>query len=104
MGVDAGVALANAPARCHMRSVGKFIGSASARLAVTNEMFAEEVYHARVQVSVQPPVEVHRIVDAYARYGSHKLRRARCQDREMAGWHNMNLRFARQAFRDARSP
>jgi len=55
MGVDAGVALANAPARCHMRSVGKFIGSASARLAVTNEMFAEEVYHARVQVSVQPP-------------------------------------------------
>src|SRR5262249_19639345 len=70
--------------------------------AITDEMFAEESCHARVEVLVKGcSIEVPWIVGADARDGGRELRRAGCQERKVAGWHDVNIRLARKAICNA---
>jgi hypothetical protein len=74
----------------------------STSLSTTNEMFAEKPHNARVELAVKGgPVEAGRIIGANARYGSRELWRAGCQECKVAGWHDMNVRFAREAICNA---
>jgi hypothetical protein len=61
-------------------------------------MFAEELYHARVEIAVEGyPIEVRRVIGADARYGGRKLRRAGRQECKVAGGHDVNVGLPRQA-------
>src|SRR5450631_2273346 len=65
-------------------------------------MFAEKPRHAQIEFAVERcSVEARRHVGAKARYGGRELRRARCQESEMASRHDMNVGRSGKAAGDA---
>jgi len=82
-----------AAARLTSKAAPHYSGSTS--LAIP-KMLAKEPDDAGVELTVKGrPVEARRLVGANAWYGRRELRRTRRQERIVAGWHDMNVRFAR---------
>ena len=91
----------------HWRWTGRYLQSGpaknhavrgtSASCVVKHKVFTEKPRDARIEFAVERcPVEARGLVGANARYGGRELRRARCQERKVAGRYDMNVRFSRE--------
>jgi hypothetical protein len=67
-------------------------------------MVSKELYDARIKFVVKGyPIKTRRVIGANAWYRGRQLLRTGRQKCVMTGWNNVNLWFARQDTRDARS-